>query len=248
MRASHAVALAAALVALPAAAGWVTITDDGLTAGATAIRSGCVAPGQYERPPTPLARRVVIDGLPDSGRCYFHLNAGPQDEWIVDFTTLVGGRALPGPVRNLAITWAPTPPLPPVLTISGITPTRYRIGTLAVGQLAHIDRVYTWTDVGALAGAESVLTANDDKTSATAAVSFTIDRPATVYVAYDARYAGPAWLSTWTNTGQFIRLTDTVEPRRRLHRRDFPPGPVVLGTNGQTTSNSNMYTVHVVAQ
>ncbi len=107
--------LVACALALPAAAGWVKIGWD-VSPGATAIRSGCVAPGQYERPALPIVGAspgsATIEGLPDSGRCYFALNAGPQDEWQFDFTALTGGRALPGPVRNLAITWSPTPPAP----------------------------------------------------------------------------------------------------------------------------------------
>lgn len=102
-------ALLACAFTSSASAGWVTLTDDGLTAGATAVKSGCVAPGQYERPTVPLARSVTIQGLPDSGKCYFALNAGPQDEWVADFTALRFGRGLPGPVGNLGITWKPSP-------------------------------------------------------------------------------------------------------------------------------------------
>jgi len=75
-----------------------------------------VAPGQYERPIVPIAGATAgtatLEGLPDAGRCYFALNAGPQDEWLFDFTALSGGRALPGQVRNLNVTWEPTPPQP----------------------------------------------------------------------------------------------------------------------------------------
>jgi len=103
-------------------AGWVTLVDDGLTAGATAVRLGCVAPGQYERQLVPLARTVTIEGLPDTGRCWFALNAGPQDEWVADFAACrtaqcTGGRAVPGAVRNLAVVWEPTPATPPAQTL-----------------------------------------------------------------------------------------------------------------------------------
>lgn len=108
--------IAVLALAHPAAAGWVSASWTP-TPGVTALRSGCVAQGQYERAPVAIngavAGSVTIASLPDAGRCYFALNAGPQDEWFFDFSLLSGGPALPGMVRNVAITWAPTPPAPP---------------------------------------------------------------------------------------------------------------------------------------
>jgi len=102
------------LVSSAASAGWVTLNWTP-TPGVTGVKSGCVATNQYERALVPIngaaAGTVTIQGLPDSGRCYFELNAGPQDEWFFDFTTLVGGIAVPGPIANLAVTWAPSPPM-----------------------------------------------------------------------------------------------------------------------------------------
>lgn len=101
----------------PALAGWVTVSWSG-TPGVTALRSGCVAPGQYERAPIVIAGTmpgtVVVPNLPDTGLCYFALNAGPQDEWIANFSTLQFAPALPGAVGNLTVTWVPTPTPPPV--------------------------------------------------------------------------------------------------------------------------------------
>lgn len=104
--------LAAVALSQSAAAGWVQLSYSP-TPGATALRSGCVAAGQYERPAVTVAAAaagsVTIAGLPDVGRCYFTLDAGPQDEWFFDFGTLSGGPSLPGPIQNVAITWSPTP-------------------------------------------------------------------------------------------------------------------------------------------
>lgn len=109
--------LAACALSSTAIAGWVRV-DWTPTPGVTALRSGCVAPGQYERPATPIAGassgNVTLVNLPDAGKCYFALNAGPQDEWVADFTALAFGQSAPGAVRNLAITWASSPPSPPV--------------------------------------------------------------------------------------------------------------------------------------
>jgi regulation of enolase protein 1 (concanavalin A-like superfamily) len=114
-RYANALGLLAILAAVPASAGWVRASWSP-SPGVTALRSGCVAPGQYERSPVPIAGNVAgsvtVEGLPDSGRCYFALNAGPQDEWLYDFTALVGGPAAPGPVVNLAVTSAPSLPSP----------------------------------------------------------------------------------------------------------------------------------------
>lgn len=105
---------------LPAAAGFVRVSWTA-TPGATSLRSGCVAQGQYERPPVALvtaAGTITLEGLPDTGRCYFALNSGPQDEWFYDFALLNGGPALPGAVGSLAITWSPTPPAPPPAAVT----------------------------------------------------------------------------------------------------------------------------------
>lgn len=105
-------ALLAALLCTSAQAGWVRI-DWAATPGATAILSGCIAQGLYDRPPIAIAGAksgsVTIPGLPDSGKCYFTLNVGPQDEWIADFTALKFGQAPPG-AAGFTIAWSPTPP------------------------------------------------------------------------------------------------------------------------------------------
>ena len=89
-----------------------------------AVRSGCVAPGQYERPAVPIAGSspgsITIDGFPDSGQCHFRLNAGAQDEWTADFTALSFRRALPGSVSNLNVAWSPTPVVAASVTVTNI--------------------------------------------------------------------------------------------------------------------------------
>lgn len=115
--------VAAAVHALPAAAGQVTLTWSA-TPGATAIRSGCTIPSQYENAPVAIngaaAGSVTVQNLPDAGRCYFALNAGPQDEWFYDFDALKGGPGIPGSVGNFEVTWSPTPP-PPAVSVT-LTP------------------------------------------------------------------------------------------------------------------------------
>lgn len=234
--------LAACAFACTAQAGWVNIGWSA-TPGATGIRSGCVSPGQYERPLVAIAGAAAgsatIGGLPDTGKCYFALNAGPQDEWVADFSALKFGQAVPG-AADFTVAWSPTPA---AVSITNLSPASYRVGTLAVGATVYRDRVYTWSDVGALGGSQYVQTANDDKL-ATTAPSFSVSGPATVYVAYDARFAAPSWLSAWTNTGQSLGLSDGS--KLRLHRRDFQAGPVALGPNSTGSTASSMFSVIVV--
>ncbi|MDX1990790.1 MAG: hypothetical protein SF029_00275, partial [bacterium] len=54
------------------------------------------------------------------------------------------------------------------------------------------------------------------------------------------------WLQSWTDTGQDIVGTDQIGSlARRLYRRDFPAGRVVLGGNA-TANAGTMYTVIAV--
>ncbi|MDX1992965.1 MAG: malectin, partial [bacterium] len=56
------------------------------------------------------------------------------------------------------------------------------------------------------------------------------------------------WLQSWTDTGQDIVGTDQIGSlARRLYRRDFPAGRVVLGGNA-TANAGTMYTVIAVPQ
>lgn len=144
--------LAALVLAAPASAGWVRLTWAPI-AGVTGVRSGCVAAGQYERPLVATASgSAVITGLPDVGRCYFTLNAGPQDEWSFDFGACAvgecaGARMPPGEVRNLTITTSPTPPVPAgiVATPSSITFTFVRGGALPSPQSIRITAPGRWS-------------------------------------------------------------------------------------------------------
>jgi hypothetical protein len=80
-----------------------------------------------------------------------------------------------------------------------------------------------------------------------------VDRPVTVYVAYDgdAGVTAPDWLTTnYTNTGLTIQTTDPSSPILKVYSRSVAAGAVSLGGNlatGASGANSN-YLVIVVAQ
>lgn len=131
---------------------------------------------------------------------------------------------------HLQLVFVSPPPPPSSVTITGITPTSYARGTLTAGATIYVDRTYTATTVPArVQGAAFIRTANNDKagTSPTA-VRFTIDRPASILVAYVAGVTRPAWLSQWTDTGLTLGTTDVP---MRLYEQAAAAGVVTLGGN-----------------
>jgi hypothetical protein len=120
---------------------------------------------------------------------------------------------------------------------------------LQVGATVFIDRSYTVTSVPSLVQNRAYIqNANADKQNTNPNfLKFTVGQPVTVFVAYDSRItAKPAWLSTWTDTGQDLGVTGHVTPFD-LYEKNFPAGPVTLGGNGGN-GGSSMYSVIVKPQ
>jgi cytochrome c peroxidase len=144
----------------------------------------------------------------------------------------------------------------PLLQITDLTVSTgklYHVGVLTRGEPVYIDRTFIWTTIPTLYdGAQFILTANNDK-YATAAnyLSFAINVPALVFVAFDDRVIRlPAWLTdgSWMRTGDLIGTSDT---RRRVYSKRFPAGTVVLGGNNMapaTWSGISNYSVIVIAE
>ncbi len=80
-------------------------------------------------------------------------------------------------------------------------------------------------------------------------LSFSIDRPATVYVAYDANASAiPTWLNSFSQTGLTVGTTNTETPSYRLYSKSFSAGSVVLGGNmaaGASGAQSNYFVIVV---
>jgi hypothetical protein len=115
---------------------------------------------------------------------------------------------------------------------------------LQVGSTVYIDRSYTFSTVPAgVQGAVYIQTANDDKAVTTANfLSFEVNQPVTVYVAYDARITTkPAWLGTFTDTGKDFLTSDT---KLHLFARSFSAGTITLGGNA-SGGGFSMYAVIV---
>lgn len=120
----------------------------------------------------------------------------------------------------------------------------YTWGSLAQGAPVYTDRSYTYTDVpAAYAGLQYLQTSNNDKTiGGSGFLTFSTDRPITVYVGYDSRISAlPGWLGSWTDTGTTITSSTNSF---RVFQKAFPAGTVSLGGNAGTSTDS-MYVVLV---
>lgn len=142
-----------------------------------------------------------------------------------------------------------------IVTNTTITPastaTSYSWGTLTTeppSNKVYTDRpAFTYSVIPQQYDGFDVLrTANDDKSSTTLAISFTLTATRTVYLAYDTRITTlPAWASStsgWVSTPDTISVAS--DGSRKVYKKDFPAGSTVtLGPNGSTSFS--MYTVFV---
>jgi hypothetical protein len=134
-----------------------------------------------------------------------------------------------GPDSNYFVMLAPvTDSVTPAI----IQPNAYQVASLNVGDTQFIDRDFKVTAVPVgFAGMKAIKTANNDKWNNQAEfLSFTVNRNATVYVAYDTRATKmPSWLTAnFTKTGHTIQTTDVA---MTLWQRAVSAGTVVLPGN-----------------
>jgi hypothetical protein len=120
---------------------------------------------------------------------------------------------------------------------------------LAVKALVYGDRLSSYEEVPTLVQGQVYIRtrANDQAvTGSNSFLSFRIDRPATVYVAYNG--SPPSWLTSggFVATGDslvVVRDTDRRPVTFHLHAKIFPAGSVTLGSNREGASTASMYTV-----
>jgi len=138
-----------------------------------------------------------------------------------------------------ATTTTPSPSTtsPPVaanapLAITNTAPETYQWDVLGVGKNVHVDVAEQFTAVpGKYKGLKYLQTRNADRFLGTAhAVAFETNRPVSVLVAYDTQGTAspPAWLASWTATGDTLRSTASAYA---VYRKDFAGGTVSLGGN-----------------
>lgn len=124
--------------------------------------------------------------------------------------------------------------------------------TAEVGARYYVDRDYTLASLpDALADGVLVPGANEDKAADGPAdyLELELTRPATVYVAFDARGEGmwwPSWLAEdgFQRTGETIRTSDT-STEFVLFARQFDAGQIVLGPNSASGNSSSYFTIVV---
>ena len=165
-----------------------------------------------------------------------------NSQWIADFTALQFGRGAPGQVRNLDVTWTPTPPST-TQQITEISRSSYAVAPLTIGSLLYVDRTYTWTTIpSAYVGGLAIRTANSDRANtANPWLQFRIAAAGTVYVGWNTVVAAPIWLSSWTNTQQTLNAGNAPY---RLYSKTFAAGSLVsLGP--MANANGSMYVVVV---
>ncbi|NOZ88062.1 MAG: hypothetical protein GXP49_17740 [Deltaproteobacteria bacterium] len=155
------------------------------------------------------------------------------------FTVRDGGGATSDPATCTIIVQEPLKPAD-TWTASG---NQYEWDKLAEGKVQYIDRAYTFSKAPVeLEGMPYLKTANDDKMiKDNPFLTFTINLPATVYVARDERAGAlPSWLATWSKTGMQIQNSDTSFI---LFSTRAEPGRVEIGGNACPSDGCSMYTV-----
>ena len=140
---------------------------------------------------------------------------------------------------------------------TAVSPTNHKQNLLQAGNVTYIDATFTLTSVPpALANGIWIQTANalaERNNTSASYIDFTVDRPVTVYVAYDAGAASvPNWLnpsmSSFVDAGLDIQTSDPSSPTLHVYSRSYTAGTVSLGGNlasGAGGANSN-YLVVVV--
>ncbi len=142
-------------------------------------------------------------------------------------------------------------------TCTARSPTNHKQNLLPTGYPYYVDQSYTLTTIPtALADGIWIQTANataERTNTSTNYIYFTVDRPVTVYVAYDAGATSrPDWLALpangWLDAGLNVQTTDPLTPTLHVYSKSFPAGPVNLGGNlatGASGADSNYLAVVV---
>jgi alpha-tubulin suppressor-like RCC1 family protein len=199
-------------------------------------------------------RSVVVVRDTDGARLRYHLYAKNFEAGRV---TLGGNRDSGSDGKAMyGVMVEATAADPQLVFVNNVSAASGRLYTPVPGGLhnqaaAYGDRHSHFEEVPAsLIGQTYLRTRNNDQASSgnKAFVSFDIDRPATVYVAYHGTQP-PAWMAGggFVATGErvvVVRDTDGARLRFQLYARNFEAGPVTLGSNRDAGSDGvSMYTV-----
>ena len=123
---------------------------------------------------------------------------------------------------------------------------------LELDDFYYVDGSYRLTSIpSVLANGRWIMTANADVGNTSSNyLTFNVDRPVTVYVAYDAGAASrPTWMGAFTDTGLSVGTTNPAGTSMRLYSRTYNAGSITLGGNlaaGASGADAN-YIAIVVA-
>lgn len=128
------------------------------------------------------------------------------------------------------------------LEISIPAPGNYEWDTISLNKYVYIDRNYTYSAIPAnYLDIQYLRTANDDKASTSNSfLNFTINKTADILIGHaNNDNVRPAWLSSWTSTGEVLETTDRT---LYLYKKTFASGVVTLPGNA---AGNSMYVVLV---
>jgi lysophospholipase L1-like esterase len=124
---------------------------------------------------------------------------------------------------------------------------------LETGNRYYVDEAFTLTGLipQALAEGRWIMTPNADRdTAATNYLRFAVDRPVTLYVAYDASANTlPSWMGGFQQVvGSTLATTNPAAPTLELYRKTYPAGAITLGGNEGLISGARANYVVVVVE
>ena len=92
------------------------------------------------------------------------------------------------------------------------------------------------------------MTANADASkSSSSYITFTVDRPVDVYIAYDSASV-PDWMSGYTDTGASLQVSDP-SAQFKLYKNSFSAGDIILGGNlAQGASGADVNYIVIVVE
>ncbi len=145
-------------------------------------------------------------------------------------------------------------PLPFVL--NNIVPSTvspyFKQNILEVGDKYYTDQEYTLTAIpNELSDGRWLVTTNGGKfNTSTNYISFSVDRPVTIYIAYDSGATTlPDWMAGFAETGLSVSTTDPLSPTLSLYSQNFSSGAISLGGNLQgAASGANSNYVAIVVE
>lgn len=146
----------------------------------------------------------------------------------------------PTPTSTPTATYTPTPTRTPSPRsqpfISNVWPQHYEVAEAVAGMQYYTDNTAALTEIPGWLNHEQCIRTSlaDEDVDAFPYISFTVDRPVNVYIAYDTAIENmPNWVQVFEKMeGHFCTISTPVNRRFQVMQLPFPAGVVQLGANG----------------